>query len=247
MKNDSLGDRMKGYEHISRILLTRRMPLIIRVDGKAFHSLTKKMDKPYDITFSHCMMRTARFLLENIMGAKLAYVQSDEISVLLTDYDSLSTEPWFQKNIQKIVSVSASMATMKFNELYRTHVHSSKKVKDYGLFDSRVFVIPKEEVCNYFIFRQQDAVRNSIQGLGQAHFSHKELQGKSCNAIQDMLMVDKKINWNDISPYFKRGGCFYRNLSIDTDENTNNVVTDVAPPTFTQDRDYIEKYLFLEK
>ena len=248
MDKTSLGDRMKNnYENIHRIYLTRRMPLILRLDGVAFHTLTKKLNKPYDIGFKQCMLGTARFLVENIMGAKLAYVQSDEISILLTDYDSLTTEAWFGKNLQKMVSVSASMATMKFNQLYNLHIHSSKKIKEYGLFDSRAFVIPKEEVCNSFIFRQTDAVRNSIQGLGQAYFSHKELQGKSCNVIQDMLMIEKNINWNDISPYFKRGGCVYRDLGIDSDKDTNNVVVDLEPPIFTQDRDYIERYLFIEK
>jgi len=207
----SLGDRMKNnYKNINRVYLTRRMPLIIRLDGVAFHTLTKKLNKPHDENFKECMMGTAKFLVENIMGAKLAYVQSDEISILITDYDELTTEAWFGKNLQKIVSVSASMATLRFNQLYNDLIPEDKRVKEYGLFDSRAFVIPKEEVVNYFIFRMNDATRNSIQGLGQAMFSHKEMHGMSCNVIQDRLMLDKGINWNDTPTYFKRGGCVYK-------------------------------------
>lgn len=218
MDKTSLGDRMKkNYENVNRVYLTRRMPLIIRVDGKAFHTLTKKLDKPFDVNFKDCMMGTAKYLVENIMGAKMAYVQSDEISVLITDYDDLTTEAWFDKNLQKIVSVSASMSTMRFNQLYNELIPKEKRIKEYGLFDSRAFIIPKEEVINYFIFRMNDATRNSIQGLGQAFFSHKQLQRNSCSEIQDMLMLEKGINWNDTPTYFKRGGCVYRDLSLKTE------------------------------
>ena len=212
MDSTSLGDRMKGYEGVPRHLLTRRMPVIIRLDGKAFHTLTKKLDKPYDVDFRDCMMKTAEFLVENVMGCKLAYVQSDEISLLLIDYEKFETEPWFKNNIQKIVSVSASFATAKFNELYRDLVPDEKKVADLAFFDARVWNLPREEVNNYFLWRQNDATRNSIQGLGQANFSHKKLQGKSCNNIQEMLLLQKDINWNDVEPYFKRGGCVYRGV-----------------------------------
>src|SRR5689334_8003874 len=109
MSNDSLGDRMKkNYEDISRVFLPRRMPLIIRLDGKAFHTLTADMKKPWDDGMIHSMLTTAITLCENIQNTKLAYVQSDEISLLLTDYDYFNTEAWFDRNLQKMVSVSAS-------------------------------------------------------------------------------------------------------------------------------------------
>lgn len=243
MDKTSLGDRMKNnYENVNRVYLTRRMPLIIRLDGVAFHTLTKKLNKPYDENFKVCMMGTANFLLKNIMGATFTYIQSDEISILITDYNELTTEAWFGKNLQKIVSVSASMATMKFNQLYDGLIPEEKRIKEFGLFDSRAFVIPKEEVCNYFIFRMNDATRNSIQGLGQKYFSHKTLQKKSCNEIQDMLMLQKKINWNDVDPYFKRGGVVFK--SLDCDEKYN---IDFNIPIFTQDRDYIERFVYIDE
>jgi len=156
-RNDSLGTRMKEYENVNRGYLIRRMPMIIRLDGKAFHTLTKKMDKPYDIKFKSLMVQTAKYLLEEIAGAKLAYVQSDEISLLITDYDKINTDAWFDKGIQKIVSISASMATQFFNSSYREMISEDKIVVPYGLFDSRCFILPKDEVTNYFIWRQQDA------------------------------------------------------------------------------------------
>lgn len=211
---DNLGTRMKKYESVSKTYLTESMPLIIRVDGKSFSTLTKKLDKPFDEKFKMCMIDTAEFLVKNIMGAKMAYIQSDEISILITDYDTISTQSWFDKNLQKIVSVSASMATMKFNQSYYKYIPESMRIKDYGLFDSRAFVLPKEEVTNYFIFRQNDTTRNSIQGLGQSLFSHKQLQYKSCDEIQDMLKLKKNINWNDTPVYFKRGGCVYRDRTM---------------------------------
>lgn len=217
---DSLGNRIKGYEYTSRLYLTGRMPMIIRLDGKAFHTLTKKMDKPYDVEFKELMMQTARNLVREIPGAKFAYVQSDEISILVTDYDTIQTEAWYNKGVQKIVSISAAIATYYFNSMYRELISPKKIIKPYGLFDSRCFVLPKDEVTNYMLWRQKDATRNSIQGLGQSMFSHKQLQGKSCEEIQDMLMLEKEINWNDTPTYFKRGGCVYRDLSIDLENNT---------------------------
>lgn len=233
---DSLGNRMKDYEQASRTSLTGRMPMIIRLDGKAFHTLTRKLDKPYDVGFKEIMKQTTQYLVKNIMGCKLGYVQSDEISLLLTDYDKLETCAWFDKQVQKIVSVSASMATAYFNKVYKEFIDPKKIVSEFGMFDSRAFVLPKEEVCNYFIWRQQDATRNSIQGLGQANFSHKQLHGKSCDAIQDMLMLEKQINWNDVDVYFKRGGCCLRDVNGD-------IVFDENTPVFTKDREYIERHV----
>lgn len=236
MDKSSLGDRMKRYEKASRVTLTGRLPLIIRLDGKAFHTLTKKLDKPYDVQFKDLMLHTAKHLLENIMGCKLAYVQSDEISLLLTDYDKLETEAWYDKQLQKIVSVSASIATAYFNKYYNNFIDDTKIIKDVGLFDSRAFVLPKEEVCNYFIWRQNDATRNSIQGLGQAHFSQKEMNGISNNDVQDKLMLEKGINWNDTESYFKRGGCVVKDCMVTIDNDI---------PQFTKDRKYIDQYVYI--
>ena len=179
----SLGDRMKGYENINRNHLISRMPVILRLDGKAFHTFTKGFDKPYDKIMAKSMESTMRYLCENIQGCVLGYTQSDEITLVLVDYQTFDTTSWFDNNIQKMVSVAASMATLEFNRVFGRltngfggYVHE-KAVNKGACFDCRAFNVPKEEVTNCVLWRQQDAIRNSIQALGQAHFSHKELHG----------------------------------------------------------------------
>ena len=249
MDKTSLGDRMKNYETVPRNYLIRRTPVIIRLDGKAFHTLTRKMDKPYDKDFRDIMMSVTEYLVDNVMGCRLGYVQSDEISLLLTDYNKLETEAWFNNNVQKMVSISASMATAKFNELYRSFpIDKKRHDSEFGLFDSRAYNLPREEVVNYFIWRQQDATRNSIQGLGQAEFGHKEMHGKNTSQVQDMLMLDKGINWNDVETYFKRGGVVYRGYKYDEPmseaNNGSGVIVDNNIPIFTKDREYIDVHVF---
>lgn len=271
-KRDSLGDRMKeNYENRAKTYLVRRMPVIIRLDGKAFHTFTKGLKKPYDEIFHNAMNQTMKYLCENIQGCKLGYTQSDEITLLLTDYDTLTTDAWFDNNVQKICSVSASMATMAFNRFfadYRCEYGAAvMALQDFdiedeyletlynklgiAMFDSRCFNIPKEEVTNCFIWRQQDATRNAIQMLGQCNFSHKELHGKSCNDIQDMLMLQKGINFNDMPTEFKRGVCCIKEEYPIADLSTysgpiepitrTHWVLDKEIPIFTQDRDYVER------
>lgn len=242
--NDDLGDRMKNnYEGSYRIKLPRRMPMVVRVDGKAFHTLTSDLEKPFDDKFIDAMCHTAKYLCENIQNAKMAYVQSDEISVLLTDYDRLTTAAWFDRNLQKMVSVSSALATLAFN----------KKIVGYypdksGVFDSRAFVIPKEEVNNYFIWRQNDAARNSVQMLAHAHFSHKQLHGLGNSELQDKLMLEKGINWNDISTHKKRGACVVKTIekwecSLGIEKIETKWKIDAEPPKFSQSRDYINDLL----
>lgn len=218
--HDDLGTRMKTfYEQIPKTKLMRRTPVVIRIDGKAFHTFTRGFKRPFDDVLIKTMQETAKYLCENIQGCQLAYTQSDEISLLLIDYQRFETSAWFDYEIQKMCSISASMATMVFNRVFSETV-SDWTCKDAELldtyfeanysgamFDARVFNIPREEVTNYFYWRQLDASRNSIQMVGQANFSHKELQYKSCNDIQDMLMTHKSINWNDLPVYQKRGSC----------------------------------------
>src|SRR5258706_22375 len=173
--NDELGTRMKEfYENRSQSYLARRIPAIIRIDGKAFHTFTNKFTKPFDNVMIKSMQLTAKKLCAQIQGAKIAYTQSDEISLLLTDWDNLKTDAWFDYNIQKITSVSASMTTLYFNNIFAEicTVEQSDKI-DTALFDARVFSIPKEDVNNYFWWRQIDCIRNSIQMLAQSNFSHK--------------------------------------------------------------------------
>lgn len=277
MDKTTLGDRMKNnYENITRYYLTRRMPVIIRVDGRSFHTFTKGFKKPFDDVLVKTMQDTMKYLCENVQGCVLGYTQSDEISLVLTDYAELTTDAWFGNNLQKMCSVSASMATLAFNKAFNDNIVKyidnhldadcgvTKDLTEYtktlinarnkgAMFDSRVFTIPKEEVCNALIWRQQDATRNSIQSVGQVNFSQKELHGKSCNNIQDMLMLQKGINWNDYSTTLKRGSCC---IKIDDgvtkyDEvgnicdyiPSNKWVVDNEIPIFTQDRNYVEKLI----
>lgn len=255
---DSLGDRMKeNYENRYRIFLTRRTPVIIRLDGKAFHTFTRGMDKPFDDIMMIAMVSTAKNLCNSVMGCQIAYVQSDEISLLLHDYKKLETQAWFDYNLQKICSVSASIATSNFNQIFKylTGTNSMteeryellKKKFDRANFDARAFNIPKSEVCNYFIWRQQDAIRNSVEAVGQANFSHKELHGKSCQAIKEMLLEKKNLNWNYILTCYQRGVCVKKVETADI-INGNKVLrskweTDFEIPIFSENRNYIEDLL----
>lgn len=277
MDKTSLGDRMKNnYENISRYYLTRRTPVIIRIDGKAFHTFTRGFKKPFDDILVKTMQNTMKYLCENIQGCVLGYTQSDEISLVLTDYAELTTDAWFGNNLQKMCSVSASMATLAFNKAFNDNIVKyidshfdtdcgvTKDLAEYtkilinarnkgAMFDSRAFSIPKEEVCNYFIFRQQDATRNSIQSVGQANFSDKELHKKSTKDIQDMLMTQKGINWNDYATTLKRGSCCIKaDDSLTEYDEVGNIcgyiqrskwVIDNKIPIFTQDRNYVEKLI----
>jgi tRNA(His) 5'-end guanylyltransferase len=267
--NDELGNRMKSnYENRSKTYLTRRVPVIIRLDGRAFHTFTKKFKKPYDKIFHEAMDATMKYLCENIQGCKLGYTQSDEITLLLTDYDSIATDAWFGYGVQKMCSVAASMATLVFNkELYNCWTRDSMEednsvsyledvysaIVKGAMFDARCFNIPKDEVANCFIWRQKDATRNAIQMLGQLCFSHNELDKKSQNDIQDMLMTQKGINFNDMPVKFKRGVCCYKteqehiDVDFETKEEDRSLrstwVLDYDIPIFTQDRHYIERFI----
>ena len=284
MRKDSLGDRMKGYENINRNHLTKRTPVIIRLDGKSFHTFTKGLDRPFDDILIETMQETAKYLCDNIQGCKIAYTQSDEITLLLTDYEKIDTQGWFEYNIQKMVSISSSMATLQFNRIFLDNVKRfdrnniyykqfednelqtdeykkfkrdekysevlHRNVKTGAIFDSRVFSIPKEEVNNCFVWRQQDATRNSIQMVGQSNFSHKELHKKSCNMIQDMLFKEKDINWNDYKTPLKIGSCIvkqeYLKETDDTPITRTRWIIDKDIPIFSADKNYIEQYVFLE-
>lgn len=251
---DSLGDRMKGYEGVSRYQLIRRMPVIVRVDGKAFHTFTRGMGKPFDQNMIETMWRTAVGLCKEIQGAKLAYVQSDEISVLLTDYEKIDSQGWFDYGLQKIASVSASIATARFNEVFRVLEPHRAAGGHTALFDARAFNIPKEDVTNYFLWRQQDATRNSIEAVGQAFFSHKALHGVNCDQIQEKLFTEKGINWNDLETYKKRGACAVKVSLPAPPSSTDGAyaqpafrskwVIDQDIPIFSQDREYVDRFIF---
>lgn len=251
---DNLGDRMKeNYENRAKTKLLRRTPVIIRLDGKAFHTFTRGFDKPFDEILTSAMQQTMLTLCKEIQGCVLGYTQSDEITLVLTDYAKLETSAWFDYDIQKICSISASIATLAFNryfleEAQNRYESNSECVKSIyyrawlkgACFDARCFNIPKEEVTNCILWRQQDATRNSINSVGQAYFSHKELQGLNVNQIQDKLFKEKSINWNDLPVHLKRGSCC-------TKQKINGIsiwVIDNYIPIFKgNDRNYIEKLI----
>lgn len=245
MTKDSLGDRMKKYEGTTKLQLLGRTPVIIRIDGKAFHTFSKRITRfdpamkesntPFSAAMHKIMVETTRELVDSIQNCVLGYTQSDEISLLLRDWDTHDTQQWFGGVHQKMVSVSASVATAAFNFHASIIGFHQGTIADMAQFDSRVYNIPKEEVTNYFIWRQQDASRNSVQMLGHHHFSQKQMHGKNNSEVQDMLMLEKGINWNDIKTWMKRGTCVTR------------TGVDEEIPVFTQDREYIERTLVTPK
>ena len=282
--NDDLGKRMKEYyEQIPKTKLMRRCPVVLRIDGRAFHTFCRSFNKPFDDILVKTMQDTMKYLCENIEGCVLGYTQSDEISLLLIDYKKLDTAAWFDYEVQKLCSISASMATLAFNKFFYDNVEfnfqeewakinekitnkeiSSEEAEpmfdkledeyydkyyskcNKAMFDSRCFNIPKEEVTNYFYWRQLDATRNSIQMVGQANFSHKELQNKSCNDIQNMLLTEKDINWNDLITYKKRGSCCVKKEFVQDDITQTKWVVDKNIPIFKgEDRCYINDLVFV--
>lgn len=269
---DELGTRMKEfYESVPKTRLVRRMPVAIRLDGKAFHTFTRGFEKPFDEVLGKSMRETMKYLCENIQRCVLGYTQSDEITLILVDYQNLNSCAWFDYEVQKMCSIAASMATMAFNKFFTknvnyfeiTHEHDDT-INEYcttlvnaaekgAMFDARVFNIPKEEVCNLIYWRQLDATRNSIQMVGQANFSHKELQNKSCNMIQEMLFSEKGINWNDYPTYLKRGSCCIKttiqnpNIDIKDGAYPKSIwMIDLDIPIFKGDgRQYIDKLIYI--
>lgn len=238
---DLIGDRFKDYENVNRNYLTIRTPVIIRLDGKGFSQYTKNFQKPWSTEIRDAFICGCVDLYKNIQGLKLIFLQSDELSLLITDYDNLKTSSWFDKNIQKMVSVSSSILTASFNK----YMWENKITNKTGYFDSRTFILPKEEVNNYFIFRQQDSSRNSISSLAQQYFSHKQLQNKSSKDKQNML-IKEKIDWHDLDVWKKRGYCVLRN-KIEKNNTIRHVVEpDWNIPIFSEDRNYINKFVYLE-
>lgn len=232
----TIGERMKNYyEHRYKIKLPMRLPVIIRIDGKSFHTWTKKnhIMKPFDNRLIYYLNRTCVYACEMIQGVQLAYLQSDEISFLIHNYKSIDQQAWFDNNLQKLVSISASIFSSYFN--YLLHVDG---INNLAFFDSRAFILPEAEVCNYFIWRQQDWVRNSLQMLARRFFSHKELEDKNSSDIHEMLH-EKGVNWNDLPTTLKNGRCVIK--------KDGEWVVDYEIPMFTQNRDYIEKYLEKEE
>ena len=261
MSKDPLGDRIKRqYEHRCRHYLPRRSYIVIRVDGRAFHTFTRHCQRPFDLELIADMDAVAIALCEQIMGAQFAFVQSDEVSVLVTDFQSNQTEAWFDNSQSKMESLSASLAAVAFNRSRLTRQVKQRGVEAmeagtaWAAFDSRAFLVPDvNEAANVFIWRQQDATRNSIQMVAQAHFNQRELEGVSADQMQEKLWQERGINWNDFDARLKRGRfiekqTFIKNVEY-TDKKTGQArVAEsversewgvIAPPVFTQNRAWL--------
>ena len=265
-----IADRIKEYyEDRTKTFLMRRMVTIIRLDGKGFSKWTKGLQKPFDEGFTDDMVETAKYLCANIQGAKFAYAQSDEISVVLTDFDNLESQAWFDYNVQKMTSIAASMATAKFNQLRMLRSCSYGQLdQDYindfkiAMFDARVFQVPSvNEMVNVMIWRQQDATRNSISMAASEYFSHKSLEGVSSNDKQERLFQEEGINWNDYPVKFKRGTVIKKEevtFVVKDDEpidgktrviDTGRIYTrnvweaDIDTPIFTQNKEYLSNII----
>jgi tRNA(His) guanylyltransferase len=220
----ALGDRMKAYEAVHRAVLPRRTYTLLRLDGRSFHSYLRGCERPFDEAFMADMDATAEALCAEVSGAAFAYTQSDEISILITDFAALGTQPWFGGVVAKVLSVSASLATAVLNE---------RRPGKRALFDARVFTVSDPvEVANYFIWRQRDAVRNSISMAAQARFSHKRLHGVSSGGMQELLFTEAGINWNDYPAGCKRGRVAVRQVGERpveyVDKRTQEAVTTTA-------------------
>jgi tRNA(His) guanylyltransferase len=259
---DSLGDRMKTYESAFRTHLPIRIPVIMRIDGKAFHSYTKGCKRPFDKDLIEVMDDTAKALCKEVQGCQLAYVQSDEISLLLVNYEDIDSQSWFDNNLQKMVSITASVASVTFTtnswkiwgleqdeEVFGATHHIIKP----AFFDSRAWVLPKEEVTNYFLWRQQDCTRNSVQMVARSLYSHKECTDKNNSQLQEMIF-QKGLNWDKFPTSQKRGRVIVKQLSNKlahnpkTGEVTNSIrsewVVDNEIPIFSADRYYIDKFVY---
>ena len=274
--NDDLGKRMKEfYEKPAQTKLIRRMPVAIRIDGKAFHTFTRGFQKPFDNVLMKTMQETTKYLCENIQNCIFGFTQSDEITLILVDYKELNTSAWFDYEVQKLCSISASMATMAFNKFFERNAENyiqncatdyetdglygkgtpeyqlceiyTKAIEKGAMFDARCFNIPKEEVTNLVYWRQLDATRNSIQMVGQANFSHKELQNKTCNMIQDMLHEQKGINWNDYPTVCKRGSaCIYTEYAnMNGSHNSGWIIDKEMPILKGENRAYVDDLVYI--
>lgn len=270
-KKDSLGDRIKEfYENRTKTKLVRRMPVIIRLDGRAFHTFTRGFAKPFDKRMIETMQETTLELCKNIQGCVFGYTQSDEITLVLVDYNDIDVSAWYDYEVQKICSVAASMATLYFNRIFKRKVteftNRNYKVmynpKEFGeelsnsltellgaynnaivlgaMFDARCFNVPINDCCNAILWRQQDASRNSINSLGQKWFKPKELEGKNTSQVQDMLMEKYSINWNNLSTVEKRG------TAIIKDENDKWFIDTEMPILKGEDRKYVESRIIFE-
>ena len=192
-----LADRIKRYEAVTHHTATGRMPLMVRVDGRAFHTFTRGMGRPFDQKLTNAMVGAAKCVADEMQGFKAAYIQSDEATFCITDYDRTESQGWFDYDLSKVISISATLMTAHFIRLLGT--------EKTPVFDSRAFSIPATDVVNAFLWRAKDWERNSLQMYCRAHFSHKELHGKKRMEMHNLLHEAGK-NWTtDLTNQQKNG------------------------------------------
>jgi tRNA(His) 5'-end guanylyltransferase len=246
----ALGDRMKSYEDAVGPVLLRRTPVIIRVDGKAFHTFTKRITPETDFLYQEghfspslhgVMTRTAIEVCKEMQNVVLAYTQSDEISFLLKDWNTHDTQQWFDGKVQKIVSVTAAMITAHFNKLWPAWFEGTGS--GLALFDARAFNVPLQDVDNYFVWRQRDMLRNSVSFIARQYFSHKQLHGKNRQQVIEMLANERGVNWNSYPLWEQRGSCIVKHP---TDSQQGWIIDDDIP-IFQEDREYIMSKLVSEE
>jgi len=228
MIDPTLGGRMKSYEAVTRSVLLPNSYTVLRVDGRAFHSYLRDAERPFDAAFITDMGAVGQALCKEVSGTTFAYGQSDEISLLLDDTDQQS-QPWFGGVVQKMASVAAGVATAA--------LISQRGPDRLPHFDARVFTLPSlYEVANYFLWRQRDAVRNSISMAAQAKFSHQQLNRVKTNQMQEMLFQQHGINWNDYPAVQKRGWWVTRAVRdapvVYTHKRTGEEISTIAQRTF---------------
>lgn len=249
---DSLGTRMKKLEKSVGERLDLKMPAVIRVDGRAFSTYTRGFKKPFDTHISGAMSHAAKMLCEEVQNAKIAYAQSDEITILMTTHESEERQTWFDGRVQKIVSNAASIATEAFNEYMDANYWIPEKLKEpfdgtppknrkRARFDARVFNVPHDEINNILIWRQQDAIKNSKQMVAQQHFSHKELHGKNTDQQVEMLR-SKFIIWDEFPLKLQRGFCIVKEQYQKDGATRSRWTEDSNVPLFVEDRNYVGRF-----
>jgi tRNA(His) 5'-end guanylyltransferase len=229
MIKDSLGDRIKAYESVTNYKLLPKTPLFIRIDGKAFHTFTRGLKKPYSEVLIATMANAALETSKHMSGFKLAYVQSDEATFMLTDYDTYATQPWFNYELNKLVSISASLFTAYFNDFWQMQQEEVSRGPRLAVFDSRAFSMPIEDAPNAFIWRQRDWERNSIQMLARANYSHNELAGQKIPDIHEMLHK-KGINWAKQTEQIKNGTWVHKDGTFSYGKETYETIKATIAP-----------------
>lgn len=253
---ETLGDRQKEYEKNSDYVLTRRLPIIIRVDGRSFSRLTRKLTKPYSVDIGNIMSETMMYCIMEMQGAVFGYQQHDEINFILRNDQSFDSDPWYQNRIQKITSVASSLATLSFNRGL-SRLDPPLDIIGDAIFDARVFALPTiSEVVNYLVWRQQDCIRDAVSAAAQEELSlkfgkrtaMKLLQKRTVAEKKELLLSQANIDFDEIySSSFKYGVAAYKVPTIIPSKEgmtaRNKWTLNDTVPLFVEEKDFIYNIL----